>query len=409
MTVKYHVHDPLLNRLRELVQQRPFYDRPKLAWITENYLDAESLDRLVRIAPAYGVRVLVFGDEFFKWGTIVENTAIGNWLAGTAEQVAERELKLGVLAAGRDEKEKLEKDFFSRWRVPVCVFSKEENPILDGIANRFGGGRLPYLAMDTLCGKFSGGGMGNSYCPCEEDTATEGRTRAIRIAHATQPILVQVDRPGVYGESLASWGNVFGISYHLMTGISEPEKIEEEYLKTCFGPIGSELHKVFSFARLAIEKSFRVLGEMDLMENGCWPESLEWLDRQLNFNITRDILSRIDLEKIEALEAAHDAWKLLDTLRPQIEPKAFLWLEHFFLQLKTVCQILRLLAETYFAHRGLVRGTANLPSHVMWSKFKDFAAAVREHQALLTAFSPQTPAAGADPLRTILNELKPEK
>jgi hypothetical protein len=411
MKLYYQVHNPLLNRLQELVQQRPFYAQSPLGWITGNYLDRAYLERLIRIAPVYGAGTLIFDEGYFEWAKIInENPSVGNWLAEMAEWINNRGIKLGVLVSGPEEKKKLEKEIISRRQVPVEVYAQEGSFLLDGIATRFGGGRLPYLFINTLLEILNGHGMGKSSCPGEEGTAsgapTEDKFRAI----SKQPILVRVDRPGAAGEDLGSWGNVFGISYSLPTGISDPKIIEEEYLKICFGSGWGEVKKAFDFARQAIEKSFLTLGSIDLMENGCWPRNLDWLDRQLgmkSFNITREVLSQIDLEKIEGMEAAHDAWKTLESVRPQIEPKAFLWLEHFFQQLKTVCQILRLLAETYFAHRGLARATLKIPGHVLWSKYKDFAAAVREHQALLQDFDSKTPAAGAQPLENILMAIKP--
>jgi len=298
-----------------------------------------------------------------------------------AERILGGGLEFGIVVGRREDQERLEKEFFSRWYTPVKVCSREERQIVDGVQNRYGGGRLAYLALDKVV-------------PQASETET----------------LVQIDRAGAAGDSLLTWGNVFAISYRVLTGVSDPALIEAEYFRTCFGDAWSEVRKAFALSRLAIEKSFLVFGTVALMDNGTFPESTEWLDRQVDGHAelsapTRKTLSQIDLEKIDALEAAYDAWKALEGVRESMDPGVYVWIEPHFQELKTVCLVLRLLADVYFSDRAYKRGSLKVGEHVMRSKTRDFYATVREHRALLTAFDRRSMSAGADPLGNILSHI----
>ncbi|MFA5865243.1 MAG: hypothetical protein WC975_11220 [Phycisphaerae bacterium] len=376
MKIDYQVHDPLLSRLVELAQQRPFYDQPNLGWITGNYLDKDYLRHLMTIGPGYGVKYIVFDDfnnGYFDWGRdLLKNPSVGNWLAESVCQIEECGLHAGILTEAKIP--------LRGWLAPVAVFTRKENVILDGITTTAGRGQLPYLAIDTMIGQIE------------------------------KKLLIRIDQPGSCGPSLPFWANIFGISFRLFTGISDPVAIENEYAQICFGNVGPEIREAYHFARLAIQKSFWVFDAISMMDNGRWPENLQWFDNQIGAhpslsNPTQKILDKIDLEKIEALEFAHDAWRVLTKIRPQVQPEKFLWLEHYFLHLKIIALVLRTLADTYFSLRGLTRGSLKIPTHAMRSKFKVLTSLVREYPIVLSEFDARTLQAGAGPLATLLAQM----
>jgi hypothetical protein len=352
LPIGYKVHTPLLSRLAELVQQRSIYDRPKLGWITRNYSDPAYLDRLLASAPTYGVTTLVFdGDGGDGWNE-------------AADRVRAAGLEFEVLA--REE---------SAASVP------------DATAEDFGGGGLPYLMFDRLLQS------------CKA------------LTEADQPIRVRIDQPGRGGETLATWGNVYAVSYHLLTGEDDSETILTDYAKRCFGSPADDLVRMFALARKAVEKSFFVFDRLPLMNGSRWPESLGWFDRQVERCVEPDhplyhpsarTIADVDFEKIEALEAAHDAWAILEEISPRLEVNGFLWLEHYFLHLKVICTALRLLGTGYFKLRARNVGTMKIPDHIIRAIYKDLYNEVYDHRAVLTEFDAHAEAEGIDPLSGIL-------
>jgi len=378
-----NIHQPLVRRLEDLVPYRPSLNRPKLTWITSNYLAPAYLKRLVEISKPYGVSNLILDDAYFQWSRdLSEKNAIGDWLGSVGTQILDSGLTFGILVETHEDRERLEKDFFSRWHLPVKVFSRSEHSIIDGIQNQYGGGRLAVMNVNQWIDSLK-----------------------------NEEIFARIDRPGAPGESLVSWANVFGISFAKITGQTDPKQIEDVYFHTCFPEAEQEVQHAFELSRQAIEKGFFVLGKINLMDNGCWPDSLEWIDRQLLSYPelsapSANIMSKIDLEKIDALEAAHDAWKLFDSLGSKLPADTFVRLEHFFQQLKIVCLILRLFADTYFSYRGYQQASLKIQDYVMKSKMKEFYQMVREYRSLLSAFDRQNLSVGSDPLRNVLISLK---
>jgi len=368
----HQVHNPLLSRLTELAQQRPFYEYPKIAWLTSNYLDVEYLARLTQLAGIYGAKFVVLDDSYFDWLTIPDRISVENWLADLSQK-----MPLGILVSASAERKFLEDRIFHRWPQPLKIFVKNESKTLDAVSTDFGGGHLPFLQMDHLV-------------PVSLETS-----------------LLRIDQPGFPGDSLATWGNVFGVSYHCLTGDVDSAKIESEYLQLCFG---SDLHEAFASCRNAIGKSFRVLDSMWMMDKSRWPGNLAWLDAQASQSDklcrpSRDILNQIGMEKIEGLESAHDALQNLDRMRNQIPPTAFLFLEHYFHQLRLVCTVLWRLTDVYFSLFAREQSSATVGSHEIIAKFKDFKWTVEEYASVLSSFDSRYPAAGAVSLMKLAGEI----
>jgi len=245
------------------------------------------------------------------------------------------------------------------------IISADEMPLknIDAVFSNFGNGRLPYLAFDKIL------------------SAGDG------------PILI--DDAQVDGLTLGTWGNVFALSFTKLTGEKNPEKILAEYCRACFGEPADELAKIFTQARRAIEKSFFVLGSIPIMDRSYWPQNIDWLDAAVENSTPEDhplrkpnskMISEVDFEKIEALEAAHDAWRTFESIAPSINVNGFLWLEHYLLHLKTICQALRLLAVGYFKLRAHRTGSAKIPNHIFRAIRKDLFDVVCDHRAILTQF-----------------------
>jgi len=189
----------------------------------------------------------------------------------------------------------------------------------------------------------------------------------------------------------------------VLSGERESGEAEREYFQTCFGEVLPVVRETFGFARTAVAKSFYVGGKLAMLENGFWPAGLEWYDGQLDFEVTRKRLDEIDLEKIDALEAAHDAWKALEGIRLKLAPAVYLWLEDYFQRLKILPLVLRSVADVYFSFRGRERGGLKLADHVYWSKYKELCGLVREHYLVLAVFDRE----GGQLLAGVLIRLRP--
>jgi hypothetical protein len=264
------------------------------------------------------------------------------------------------------------------------IISTDEIPLkkIDALFSNFGKGRLPYLAFDKI------------------------------LSAGDVPILI--DDAGSDGRTLGTWGNVFALSFSKLTGEKEPEKILIEYCRSCFGEPALELAKIFTLARRAIEKCFFVLDAVPMMDRSCWPENIDWLDAAVENSTPEDhplrkpnskTISEVDFEKIEALEAAHDAWRTFISIAPSIKVNGFLWLEHYLLHLKTICQALRLLAVGYFKLRANRTGSDKIPNHIFRAIRKDLFDVVCDHRAILSQFEKNS-LNHAFPLADILSAFK---
>jgi hypothetical protein len=354
MIAGYHVHLPLLDRLKPLVQQRSFCDSPDLGWVTANWHDPAGLDHLLAVAKVYGVRRLILDIGESK-----------EPLDPIAEKIRSAGLRFGICTWTT--KQGTFESFPSSADIDIY---DETSPILDAVGLSVGAGKLPYLFIDQLIRRV------------DENLADH------------QPVLLRIDRPNSPGESLATWGNVFGVSFHLLAGQSDPADVESIYQETCFGP-GDAGKRIFDLSKVAVDKSFRTLKCFEMMDRSCWPMDLAWYDRQLDqagdahplYAPRPAQISEIDFEKIEALEAAHDAWQLLEKTGDQLSPRGFLWLEHHLLHLKTVCMVLRMLARGYFKLRGRQTGKMTLGSHVVRSIHKELYETMCNRRAILGEFS----------------------
>lgn len=373
----YDVHSPLLSRLESLVQQRSFCAGADLGWITGNYLDGTYIDHLLTLARPYGVRRLIFDDidsgagGYFHWARdLPRNVPLQRWLDEIALKVQGAGLRFGICVSPAD-RDLLEHSeglgAFDTSRVEI--YTPGESCVLDGVGRATGAGKLLYLQADGLI-----------------------RESFVQRA-AGEAIWVRIDRPGLPGETLAGWGNVFALSYHLLTG-AEGADAMERYMESCFGG-AEQVGRIFNLAGVAIEKSFRTLNCFSMMDQSCWPADLTWYDKQLDsageghvlFAPNAARVSEIDYEKIEALEAAHEAWKLLEQGGKTIGLKGFLWLEHYLLHLKTVCMVLRMVSRGYFKLRGHQTGQMTVADHVFRSVHKELYETVYNKRAILGEFS----------------------
>jgi hypothetical protein len=381
MLLGYDVHFPLLNRLESLVQQRPFYASPDLGWVTANYLDNAYIDRLLTIAKPYGVQRLIFDDPvsgeggYFHWARdLPQNADLRSWLGEIARKIQSSGLRFGICVSSADREFLKSSECLSTFDAStVELYSETGHTILDGVGRSIGAGKLLYLYGDHL--------IQHSISLCSEK----------------KPILVRIDRSGLPGETLAGWGNIFALSYHLLTGTDSAKSIEQ-YIEICFGQ-AEPVKRIFNLSRLAIDKSFRTLNSFSMMDRSCWPMDLAWYDKQLDLAGENHILfapsaarvSEIDYEKIEALEAAHDAWKVLEQTGRAVGLKGFLWLEHYLLHLKTVCMVLRMLSRGYFKLRGHQTGKMIVADHVFRSVHKELYETICNKRAILGEFSTVEP------------------
>lgn len=388
----YDVHTPLLNRLKTLVQQRPFCDKPDLGWITANYLDPAYIDRLLLLAKPYGVQRLIFDDGisgsggYFHWARdLRENKAIHSWLNHIAEKIHAAGLRFGLWVSPQDHEILKCSQYLDTDQIPnVELYSETSNQVLDALGQSVGRGKLPYLQLDRLIHA------------CEKQ-----KNR--------QTILIKIDDPETPGETLAGWANVFGLSFHLLTGQNDSATVEQAYLQTCFGE-NESVKQIFKLTRSAVDKSFRVLNCFEMMDRSRWPNSLNEYDRQLEiagpnhplYTPDAQTISKIDDEKIQALEDAHDACRLLEQTNRELNPRDWLWLEHHLLHLKTLCLVLRMIARGYFKLRGRQTGKISVADHVFRSVHKQLYETIGNKQAILGEFATQKNA----PLAEILNDFK---
>ena len=174
-------------------------------------------------------------------------------------------------------------------------------------------------------------------------------------------------------------------------------------------PADESVNEIFVLLRKAVEKCFFVFGTLSLMEDGCWPEGTKWIDDQIAADTPLDkpsqkILDRIDYEKIDGLEAVYDSYKILEGIRERLEPKVFLRLEHYVLEIKMVCLALRGVADVYFSLRGLRQKSLDIPMHVMELKYKVLYKIVREYPCVLMDFEKKS----GKPLGKLLSEMQAE-
>jgi hypothetical protein len=252
---------------------------------------------------------------------------------------------------------------------------------IDAVFGNFGCGGLPYLAFDKII------------------TADDG------------PIFI--DTVDMNGESLGTWGNVFALSYSRLTGEKNTGKILAEYIRCCFGGPADEISKIFTLARTAIEKSFYVLVCVPMMDKSHWPVDIAWLDEAVEKwtpvdhplrRPTLKTISDVDFEKIEALESVHEAWRIFESISKGMDVNSFLWLEHYLLHLKTVCQALRILAVGYFRFRANQLGTVKIPGHIFRAMRKDLFDVICDHRAVISQFERDADLEGI-PLAGILTAL----
>jgi hypothetical protein len=241
--------------------------------------------------------------------------------------------------------------------------TKAREDLIDAVGQFFGRGGLPYLAMDRMI--------------------------------AGQQEYLLIDDVGKEGETLGTWGNVYAVSYSRLTGERKPETVLADYCRCCFGDAAEPMARLFSLARKAIKKSFYVFGCVPIMDESRWPCDLEFLNRMVEKYAPAGhplrepgakTIGEVDFEKIEALEAAHDAWTILEEVAERIDVKGYLWLEHYLHHLKVVCQAIRVMTVGYFKWRANAMGTMKIPDHVFRAIGKDLFEVVCDHKAILAEF-----------------------
>ena len=330
-------------------------------WVVNCYDDRRYVLRILDLAPRYGIDKVCLTEEGLHGS---DPAAL---LADLLELSRPRGLRLSLLAAdpqrGREFAEHIE-------IIPIRSIR-----LFDAVGMKFGQGSLPYVSVDDLD-------------PC----LAELRARNAR------ELFVQIDSPAQPCLDAPCWITVSAASVLALGPPAAAQDALDWCLQVCFPQAADVVKQAFAEARTALEKAFKVLGTVWLLDDSHWPTDLKFYERQLppdpskaegTANLlarpTGDTLARIDHEKIDALESAYAALTGLEQARDLLAAEEFLWLEHYFQRLKAVCRVLRQWARASFTLLAAREGSLQITRAGLLGRLKDLRAAVEDQRTIVSS------------------------
>jgi hypothetical protein len=318
---------------------------PRLNWVIHRHSQRKYVKTILRIAKAYGV------------GRI-------------------------CLTAGRPSACRRIPDDLTSEGLPIEFCDLDSEPVFDAAGRQFGGGTLPWLAMDRL-----------------KDHVDQAFARGVK------DIYVEIDTPAQTCYDTPSWINVFAASLLLRDPALSADQIIDSYVGAVFEDAADAVNAVFRAGQVAMEKTFTLCGSLWAMEDSTWPTDIRFYDRQVDAdhpptgidpdrwqaNImtlahpARTILADVDKERVDGLEAAYRAMNLLEEARSSLRPERFLFLEHYYQRLKAVCRVLRRMVVAWLFLRAARQQTFVSSRAGLFGKLKDLRQAIDDHKSIVMA------------------------
>ncbi len=151
-----------------------------------------------------------------------------------------------------------------------------------------------------------------------------------------------------------------------------------------FAPLTDSLADIVRLVKAAVEKSTTILGEDSLFENGRLKSFDEFRGVAGRFSHPdKNLIMKVDLEKIEAMEFAFEAMDILEKTRYEYSSVDFLFLEHHLQRLKILTGIIRQMLSVYLIALGIENKSADIPLHTLNAKRKDLDRDIRRNRIVI--------------------------